>query len=231
MQSFHKYSTVVTADKWHSVMLATVMHMSSACPRGRPPGWRGGYVREFKGMEWVLCPWAGGNSRDCFRINELGWGNLQHCWIMVSNTWISREHLPPARREKTQIAHGLLFQLFRPAVLRYVSLTVSYCSRLESYLFICKLRAWFVSRLTIYEQGAFGKLADTSRNHKTRLWLTVKRLKMFIWLLYNWIVHSIMKFGDFVIFQSRAWFFTALSLGLGFSNKGLGESRILPFAN
>ena len=39
-----------------------------------------------------------------------------------------------------------------------------------------------------------------------------------------------MKSWDFVIFQSRAQFFTALSLGLGFSNKGLGKSRILPSA-
>ena len=35
-------------------------------------------------MEWALDPGWGGNSRDCFRINEWGGGtgDLQHCWIM-----------------------------------------------------------------------------------------------------------------------------------------------------
>ena len=45
----------------------------------------GGYVRECKGMEWVLCPWEGGTSRYCVRINEVGWGNVHFCWIMDSN--------------------------------------------------------------------------------------------------------------------------------------------------
>ena len=51
-------------------------------------------------------------SNSHFWIKELGWGNSQHCWIMVGNTGISLEHLPPAWREKTQIAHGLPFQSF-----------------------------------------------------------------------------------------------------------------------
>ena len=40
-------------------------------------------------------------------------------------------------------------------------------------------------------------------------------------------VHYFMKSREFVIFQSRAEFFTALGLGLGFSNKGLGEKLSL----
>ena len=69
---------------------------------------------------------------------------------------ISREHLPRARSEKTQIAHGLPFQSFGPTVLRYVSLTVLTA---HGWNQISLLRAWFVSRLTKYKQGAFGKLA------------------------------------------------------------------------
>ena len=36
----------------------------------------GEYVWEYctKAMEWVLCPWVGGNSQHRFRINDLGWG-------------------------------------------------------------------------------------------------------------------------------------------------------------
>ena len=104
------------------------------------------YVREYKGMEWVLCPWAGGNSRDCFRINELEWGNSQHCWIMVGN-------------------HGDIIGIF------------IICMEGENAARPCYLK----------KSG----------------------------------VHSIMKYRDLVIFQSWAQFFTALSLGLIFSNKVL----------
>ena len=54
------------------------MHMSSANPGGRPPGLPGGDVGEYKGMESLLCPWVGENSRDCFKINELGRGNSRN---------------------------------------------------------------------------------------------------------------------------------------------------------
>ena len=187
-------------------------------PQGSTPGLTRGICQGIQGDGMGSLPLGRGKFKRLFQNQWIGMG--EHLDITGTFTACTEGENSNCTRSAVSIVSPC-----------YVSLTVSYCSRLESYLFICKLRAWFVSRLTIYEQGAFGKLADTSRNHKTRLWLTVKRLKMFIWLLYNWIVHSIMKFGDFVIFQSRAWFFTALSLGLGFSNKGLGESRILPFAN
>ena len=44
-----------------------------------------GNIREYKGMQWVLSPWGGGNSRDCFRINKLHRVILQHCRIVDSN--------------------------------------------------------------------------------------------------------------------------------------------------
>ena len=50
------------------------MHMSSACPWGRTPGQPGEYVGEYKGMNWLLCPWAGENSRHCFEFEGKGWG-------------------------------------------------------------------------------------------------------------------------------------------------------------
>ena len=49
-----------------------VMHMSSACPWGRTPGQPGEYVGEYKGMNWLLCPWAGENSRHCFEFEGKG---------------------------------------------------------------------------------------------------------------------------------------------------------------
>ena len=122
-------------------------------PLGRPPGWPGGYVGEFKGMEWVPCPWAGGNSRDCFRINELGWGNSQHCWIMVSNTGISREHLRPCTEGENSNRARCAVSIVSPGRVALRQPYSSYYSRLESNLFICKLRAWFVSRLTTFKQG------------------------------------------------------------------------------
>ena len=140
---------------------------------------------------------------------------LQGNVLRISLAFFDRRSLQLRKNPgKAKIAHGLPFQTFRLGVLCNVSLTV--------------LTAHGWNQISIYKQGAFGKLADTSRNHKPRLWLAVKRLKMLIWLIYNWIVHSIMKSRDFVIFQSRARFFTALSLGLGFQTRG--SARILPFA-
>ena len=69
--------------------------INTACPRGWPWGSDPGCqtlgvgpwayqgdtnVRGYKRMEWILCPWVGGHSRDCFRINESGWGihNIHH---------------------------------------------------------------------------------------------------------------------------------------------------------
>ena len=54
----------------------TFMHMSSACPRGRTPGQPGGYVGEYKGMDWILCPWGGENLRHCFKFEEKGGGGI-----------------------------------------------------------------------------------------------------------------------------------------------------------
>ena len=61
--------------------LLSVMHMSSACPWGRTPGQPGECVGEYKGMNWLLCPWAGENSRHCFEFEGKGWGNSKFCKI------------------------------------------------------------------------------------------------------------------------------------------------------
>ena len=57
-----------------------LMHMSSACPRGRTSGQPGGYVGEYKGMDWILCPWGGENSRQ-----KGGWGIRKFCKIADGN--------------------------------------------------------------------------------------------------------------------------------------------------
>ena len=62
-----------------------IMHMSSACPWGRTPGQLGEYVGEYKGMNWLLCPWAGQNSRHCFEFEGKGWGNSKFCKITDAN--------------------------------------------------------------------------------------------------------------------------------------------------
>ena len=66
-------------------MFIVFMHMSSACPRGRTPGQPGGYVGEYKGMDWILCPWGGENSRHCFKFEEKGVGNSKFCKIADGN--------------------------------------------------------------------------------------------------------------------------------------------------
>ena len=53
------------------------MHMSLACPRGRPLGQPGVYVGEYKGTDWILCPWGGENSRHCFKFEGKRVGELQ----------------------------------------------------------------------------------------------------------------------------------------------------------
>ena len=62
-----------------------IMHMSSACPWGRTPGQPGEYVGEYKGMNRLLCPWAGENSRHCFEFERKGWGNSKFCKITDAN--------------------------------------------------------------------------------------------------------------------------------------------------
>ena len=61
--------------------IGALMHMSSACPWDRTPGQPGEYVGEYKGMNWLLCPWAGENSRHCFESEGKGWGNSKFCKI------------------------------------------------------------------------------------------------------------------------------------------------------
>ena len=69
---------------WNTIPLS-IMHMSSACPWGRTPGQPGEYVGEYKGMNWLLCPWAGENSRHCFEFEGKGWGNSKFCKITDAN--------------------------------------------------------------------------------------------------------------------------------------------------
>lgn len=40
-------------------LIITIMHMSSACPRGRPPRQSGEYVGEHGRIDWILYPWEG----------------------------------------------------------------------------------------------------------------------------------------------------------------------------
>ena len=126
------------------------MHMSSACPGGRPPGLPGGHVGEYKGMEWVL----GQGEIQEIVSESMNWcggiRNIVESWS--ATTAISLEYLRPTRREKTQPGH--------------------------------------LKKLSEIN------LADTSRNHKTWLWLA---------LIYNWRVHS-MKSRNFVIFVLHSVF-------------------------
>ena len=71
----HKVQKFKKCSRW------LVMHMSSACPWSRTPGQPGEYVGEYKGMNWLLCPWAGENSRHCFEFEGKGWGNSKFCKI------------------------------------------------------------------------------------------------------------------------------------------------------
>ena len=50
------------------------------CHRLAPSGRSREYLWEYKGIQWFF-PWVAGNSRDCFGIIGLGWGNSQRCWI------------------------------------------------------------------------------------------------------------------------------------------------------
>ena len=59
------------------------MHMSTACPGGRPPGQPAEYVGEYKGMDSMNCPWGGENSRCCSKGR--GWENGKFCKIGDGN--------------------------------------------------------------------------------------------------------------------------------------------------
>ena len=78
---------VANLRDWSSLrdFLHILLHMSSACPWGRTPGQPGEYVGEYKGMNWLLCPWAGENSRHCFEFEGKGWGNSKFCKITDAN--------------------------------------------------------------------------------------------------------------------------------------------------
>ena len=49
-----------------------------------------------KGMNWLLCPWAGENSRHCFEFEGKGWGNSKFYKITDANHGDIREicHFP-----------------------------------------------------------------------------------------------------------------------------------------
>ena len=88
MQLPPKTPQILLVTSHHKCFMHQIMHMSPACPRGRPPGLPGRYVGEYRGIEcfgFTFSPWIGGTSGDCFRMNELGGRNSQHCWIMDSN--------------------------------------------------------------------------------------------------------------------------------------------------
>ena len=61
--------------------------MSSDCPWGRTPGQPGEYVGEYKGMNWLLCPWAGENSRHCLSSKERGGGIRNFVKFTDTNHW------------------------------------------------------------------------------------------------------------------------------------------------
>ena len=85
------------------------MHMSSACPTGLS----GGYVREFEGIKCVLCPWVGGSSRDCSRINECGW-NSQDLWGTNSN----HRHIRGIFSAEKNLTRGIYLINFAPSILQ-----------------------------------------------------------------------------------------------------------------
>ena len=66
-------------------LIITIMHMSSACPRGRPPRQSGEYFGEYGGIDWILYPWEGENSRHCFSSKRRGWANCKFCKILDGN--------------------------------------------------------------------------------------------------------------------------------------------------
>ena len=94
-------------------------------PQESTPGLTRGKCRGIQGDGMGSLPLGRGKIQEIVSVS-MNWGggirNIVESWS--ATTGISREHLRPARREKTQIAHGLPFPSFRPAVLRYVSLTV-----------------------------------------------------------------------------------------------------------
>ena len=56
------------------IFQTTYAHVIGSASWRSTPGLTRGihYVREYRGVEWVLCPCNRGHPRDCFRISELG---------------------------------------------------------------------------------------------------------------------------------------------------------------
>ena len=54
-----------------------IMHMSSVCPGGGPAGQPGECVGVYRGIDWILCPWGGENSRHYFKFEGKKVGELQ----------------------------------------------------------------------------------------------------------------------------------------------------------
>ena len=54
----------------NKILWFNFMHMSLACPRGRPLGQPGEYVGEYKGMDWMNAPGEGKILRCCFKFGK-----------------------------------------------------------------------------------------------------------------------------------------------------------------
>ena len=63
-------------------LIITIMHMSFAC---RPPRQSGEFVGEYCGIDWILYPWEGEDSRHCFSSKRRGWANCKFCKILDGN--------------------------------------------------------------------------------------------------------------------------------------------------
>ena len=82
---FHLKAALMGCNKGHARLsprfyifgYAFIMHMSSACPWDRHPGQPGEYAREYRGIDWILCPCVGENSRHCFKLKGKKVGELQ----------------------------------------------------------------------------------------------------------------------------------------------------------
>ena len=66
-------------------LINNIMYMSFASPRGRHPRQSGEYVGEYRGIDWIVYPWGGKNSRHCFSSKGRGWGNCKFCKIRDGN--------------------------------------------------------------------------------------------------------------------------------------------------
>ena len=71
--------------KTESAMTSSIMHMSSACPRGRSPGQPGGYVGKYKGWIGFSAPGEGKIRDIVLSSKKRGWGNSKFCKIVDGN--------------------------------------------------------------------------------------------------------------------------------------------------